>query len=392
MKEKIVIENFDTLGGNHCQTTALLHLLHHRGMEISEDMLLGLGGGIGFIYWYMKQMNAPFTGTRNGKVDEFILNITRRLGAEASIYQTSSKTKAYGKVKDILRAGDPAYIFVDMAYLPYLALPEEAHFGGHTVALFGIDETTDTAYIADCGKFPFKVPIENLNLAMGSKFPPFAAKNKILELTLPETPGMESIKKGVEDSITDCCNHMLNPPIKNLGLEGIKKWAKMVDKWPAQFNGMNLLECLFNVFIYLEIGGTGGRAFRPMYARFLREAARLVEKPDLENVADMLDVSAAAWGTIAESALPDSWPTLKRIKELTLEKGRAFGNEDTTSLDRLLELNKESSVAMQKAAEELEAARGKKLDELLKNLKQNILACHEKEEQAMRVLRTVMTK
>ena len=44
MKEKLMIKNFKTLGGKHCQTTALLHLLNHRNLNLSEDMLLGLGG------------------------------------------------------------------------------------------------------------------------------------------------------------------------------------------------------------------------------------------------------------------------------------------------------------------------------------------------------------
>ena len=31
-----------------------------------------------------------------------------------------------------------------------------------------------------------------------------------------------------------------------------------VSQWPGQFKGLNLFDCLFNTFIYIEIGGTGG--------------------------------------------------------------------------------------------------------------------------------------
>ncbi|MCP4150621.1 MAG: BtrH N-terminal domain-containing protein [bacterium] len=390
MKEKLIIEDFETIGGKHCQTTALQHILNHAKLPVSEEMLLGLGGGIGFIYWYMKLMPAPFTGTRNGKVDEFLLNACSRIGAEATLFQTASAKKAYQKVKDILRSGSPAYIFVDMAYLPYLALPEEAHFGGHCVAVFGIDETTDTAYIADNGKHPFSISLEALSQAMGSKHPPFAAKNKILEVKLPSQIPADTLKNGIRDSIKNCCENMMNPPITNLGLKGLIKWAKLLKKWPAQFQEMNLLACIFNVFIYIEIGGTGGSGFRPMYARFLKESAQILNNPALAEVADLFIESGKLWKDIAENALPDSWPTLKEIKDLTYEKGELFDEKDSSSFERMVQINKESSTLMHKAAKELEAARGPVLDTLMETLRQKILLCHDAEEIAIKKLSEVI--
>ena len=34
---------------------------------------------------------------------------------------------------------------------------------------------------------------------------------------------------------------------------------------------------LFSLYIYIEIGGTGGGCFRYMYARFLKEAAKIMK-------------------------------------------------------------------------------------------------------------------
>jgi len=42
-------------------------------------------------------------------------------------------------------------IHVDMPYLKYLQLPFEAHFGGHTVIIAGINEDENVVYIADTG-------------------------------------------------------------------------------------------------------------------------------------------------------------------------------------------------------------------------------------------------
>ena len=65
----------------------------------------------------------------------------------------------------------------------------------------------------------------------------------------------------------------------------------MVPKWSEQFRGLNLYGCLFNTFIYIEIGGTGGSAFRPMYAQFLKEAGSILNKPALNEVAEMFEGS-----------------------------------------------------------------------------------------------------
>ncbi|MFD0441564.1 BtrH N-terminal domain-containing protein [Streptomyces rhizosphaericus] len=37
-------------GGDHCETSAFRKALHAHGLGLSEEMLLGLGGGIGFMY------------------------------------------------------------------------------------------------------------------------------------------------------------------------------------------------------------------------------------------------------------------------------------------------------------------------------------------------------
>ena len=72
---------------------------------------------------------------------------------------------------------------------------------------------------------------------------------------------------------------MLNPPIKNAGLAGIQKWADIIVKWPEQFKGINLFGALMNGFLYIEISGTGGNAFRSMYAQFLEEASSIINMP-----------------------------------------------------------------------------------------------------------------
>ena len=42
--------NCPALDGYHCQSNALAKIYHYNNCKLSEDMLLGLGAGMGFIY------------------------------------------------------------------------------------------------------------------------------------------------------------------------------------------------------------------------------------------------------------------------------------------------------------------------------------------------------
>jgi len=358
LAEKLIIEGFNQFGGKHCQTTALKSALDYHGLHLSEEMLFGLGGGVGFIYWYMKSMPAPFVGTRYGKVEEFLLNICKRIGAEASIFQTASIEKGHDELKKFLRQGEPAYVFVDMPYLPYLALPEVAHFGGHAVVVYGLDEEENKVYISDRGNGPVTASIEELKKARSSKFPPFPAKNKLLKIKYPSK--IANLEKGIKDAIQDCL---------------------------SKFKGMNLLGALFNAYIYIEIGGTGGSAFRTMYARFLKESSPILNKPALNEVVEIFENSGRGWKEIAAAALPDSWTPLKRIRELSFEKNRIFEEQEPGALEKMRKINTELDDLAKKAVGDLEK---KDTVPLVARLKEKILECYEIESEAFQKLESVM--
>lgn len=73
--------NCPSLDGYHCQTNSLAKIFHFFNHPISEDRLLGLGSGMGFIYWKMKMgsEDSVFIGGRaNNK--EFFSDIGKRTG------------------------------------------------------------------------------------------------------------------------------------------------------------------------------------------------------------------------------------------------------------------------------------------------------------------------
>jgi len=381
--ERLMVEGFKPFVGKHCETTALKRVLDYHGLSLSEEMLLGLGGGIGFIYWHMKNMPSPFVGGRSGKGTAFPTNICRRIGADVSIVETSSSNKGYEELKALLAEGEPAVVYGDMAYLPYFAVPEMAHFGGHVFVVFGLDEARDEVYIYDRGKKSVTVSIADLAKARGSKYPPFPPKHRLLKIKYPAKIG--DLKEVIKESIRECCQNMLRPPIKNIGLAGMEKWSKLVVKWPEQFRGINLLGALMNGFIYIETGGTGGNAFRSMYAHFLEEASSIIDQPALKDVAEKMWKSAAIWSDIASGLMPDSWPNLKRMRKLMLEKNRLFEEQESGALPAMRKINRELDRLMAKAVEDLE-----RTPTFLADVQQSILKCYEIEKKAFQTLSSII--
>jgi hypothetical protein len=100
--------NCPSLDGYHCQTNSLAKIFYFNGRPVSEDMLLGLGSGMGFIYWKMKmgEEDYVFIGGR-GNNKEFFNDIGQRTGVKIKNFATSSSKKAEEVLLKKLRNKEP---------------------------------------------------------------------------------------------------------------------------------------------------------------------------------------------------------------------------------------------------------------------------------------------
>jgi hypothetical protein len=95
---------------------------------------------------------------------------------------------------------------------------------------------------------------------------------------------------------------MLEGPISNLGVRGIRKAAERVRKWPDTMDAETLRWACFNNFIFIDAqGGTGGGIFRYMYSRFLKEAAGITGDARLAEVGEELRTIGDKWQVVAET-------------------------------------------------------------------------------------------
>jgi hypothetical protein len=286
-------ENCPSLDGYHCQTNSLAKIFHHYGHPLSEDMILGLGAGMGFIYWKMKMgtENYVFIGGR-GNNKEFFNDLGKRTGVKIATVSTSSAKKAEASLLAKLAKKEPIMMFGDMGYLPWFELPEDYHFGGHTFVVCGFDGT-NTVLASDMDQkatglkkgFYYPITLDQLRKARGSTHKPFPPKNTYLEFNFDafHNPRSEDILFAI-DQIAES---QLHPPIKNIGIKGLRYTSKEILKWPNIFGDRELRMNLFSLYIFIEIGGTGGGCFRYMYSRFLKEAEEIIENKNLGKAAEM---------------------------------------------------------------------------------------------------------
>ena len=293
---------FHSLETHHCVTGSMLHIYDFHHHSISEDMLLGIGAGLGFIYWHMKGTPPMFGGRGNvGRPGEEGLEVAagRRTGVRVEKHYTGSAKKAEKALLEMLEAGEPVMMNVDMGFLPYFTdLPEDFHFGGHVIAIGGYDAETRQVLVADRDKPLHPVSLDDIAKARGSTFKPFPPRNMwfTFDFSGKRQPDPEEIRQ----AIREVCTTMLEGPISNIGVRGIRKAAKRTLKWPDTMNEEELRWACFNNFIFIDAtGGTGGGIFRYMYGRFLEEGACITGDERLADVGSDMRAIGDLWQEVA---------------------------------------------------------------------------------------------
>jgi hypothetical protein len=295
------LPGFTSFPTHHCVTGSLRHIYEHHGYPISEDLLLGLGRGLGFVYFHIGDLDPFYGGRANfARPGEEGLEITvgRRTGVKVTAHTTGSARKAQDALHSLLEAGEPVMVYLDMGFLPYFKLPAGYHFGAHVVAVAGYDPTSGQVLLADRDAALHPVAWEVLEQARGSTFKPFPPLHKwfTFDFSAARPPTPEEVR----EAIAEVCRGMLEPPIANLGVKGIRKARAETLKWPKLLDPEALRRTCANVAMFIDArGGTGGGIFRFMYGRFLGEAAEIVREPRVAGFASELVAIGNRWEQVA---------------------------------------------------------------------------------------------
>jgi hypothetical protein len=292
-------EGFVSLQTHHCVTGSMRQVYVFNGRDLSEEILLGLGEGVGFMYWHVRGQTPILGGRAAQPVMEALA--WQRTGVRIEAHTTTSARKARQTLLKLLASGTPVMLQVDIGFLPYFDFGgQEYHFGGHVVVACGYDPGSDQVMIAERDGF-HPVPLADLERARSSTFKPFPPRNCwwTFDFSQYRPPAPAEVRQAIAAQAAG----MLAPPIRNFGVKGIRLAAKRIPDWPSQMTTEEIRQALFNAYIFISpVGGTGGGIFRYMFSRFLNEATILTADERLNASAEAFRRIGDAWETLASWA------------------------------------------------------------------------------------------
>ncbi len=320
-------------GGLHPDSAAVAHVLADLGVDLSEAMVLGVGGGLGagYILWEFaahdsRHLTLGFRHRWNYL--DWAERTLDRLGAEHHVHTTSGMKGAAAELSAALAAGRRAIVFPDRHLAGYWHLPPhlEAH-GGHPVVAYAADPAG--IRVDDRNTRPLTVPRDTLDTARNRVS---SYRNRLVVVARAGAP--DDLAGLVRAGIRDCAEH-LGGTSTSFALPAWQKWARLLTDrrnakgWPRVFaDGRGLASALCAAWEGVEpVGMTGGH-LRDLYAAFLDEVEPLLGPP-AGAAAEAFRAAGRQWHAFAEAVLPADVPEYARLRTLTatVAEGVALGDE-----------------------------------------------------------------
>jgi len=362
----------------------------------TEEILFGLGGGIGCAYWLfdMHGGHPVVIGDRihakEGDTPYFTLQMTEGWGATADVRHSSSPSAATKSLVKILSDGFTPIVWVEVTKLPYMFLSGNP-LAYHQVVVYGMEG--DDVLVGDLGDSVIRMSMEELTEARTSNYAP-----RFRTVVISEATAKPQLRETLSDRIRGTCSQMLEGlGIANFGLTALNKWAQMLTNtknkkgWPNCFpGGPPLHGAMSSVFAQIELRGYGGSAFRGLYADFLDQAAGVLKKSAFRKVAEQFRESEASWRTISDAALPDSIPLLKETRDALTRRSVLIRKPRTTAIDKELEsLRDRLKQLRERSAKELSLSKADTLD-LFRAISERVLETEKIERAAFTELSSIV--
>lgn len=341
----------------------------HTGKPYSDALLFGVSGGIAFGYFLFQYKGWPahVSLLTHNTFDPYQHTIDR-LGIIQESKETIHPERGLANLLDALDNGSPAIVWADMYSLSYNNLPNRNMIWAVVPLLVhGYDGAS--FHIAGGSKKSLKVPAAELTAARAR------VKKQRFRIATLSPPDPKKLPAAVTAGIRQCIALFEGEGAPrgfsgSFGFDGLQKWADMiVDErtktgWARVFpTGAGLFQALAGtpgqpgIFGWIMTWGAAPNAERGLFASFLEEAADILRKPALLPIAAQFRESASLWHTLAETALPTTFPVLKKARTLLLrqheafiEKGQAAAATRATIRARLEECAKEAADTLDPAS------------------------------------------
>lgn len=302
-----LISPFSHKIGSHCGSTLMRDILQFYGYNLTEELCFGIGSGLGFVY--RKSWDPPLYMVL-GRGQDLEEKIGEHMGFFTATNITYDNETAWHDVKAMIDSNTPVLLDIDASLIDYLKerfnLFEHVRYGGHRVCLLGYNMASSNVIVADYAWQELKkIDFSTFSAARSSDIGEFPSRNLWYRFYFPQKT--LSIEESIARGIGFTVHNMLYPPNRQSGLQGMLKFVRQVRLWPYEStDNAHVMKNAYIAYMMLETVGTGGGNFRRIYARFLREAAKILKEPLLEQLSQTYFGLAKEWSKIAKLLLESS--------------------------------------------------------------------------------------
>ena len=293
--------NFEHRTSAHCENGVTANLLRFYGYDYSEPLIFGLSASMYFVHLpFIKLAGFPVTSFRP-LPGVIFARATKLLGFKVNKTVFINRENAVRRLDSLLEQGIPAGCVVGMYFLPYMPIEYRFHFNAHNICVIGKED--DEYLISDpIATEKVKISSRDLLRARFSKgtYPPFGKLYWIKSLPAREP----DIKTLVRKAIVKNCYRMIHEPglMPYVGVNGFKYLGNKIPGFPKIYGSKKATLHLVQLIRMMEEIGTGGAAFRFLYAAFLQEASEITGLSELNDFSRRLTCIGDQWRAFASEA------------------------------------------------------------------------------------------
>ncbi|GHD04179.1 BtrH N-terminal domain-containing protein [Zhihengliuella salsuginis] len=290
------------------------------GRPVTEALLAGLAGGIGFmVFTFDYESGTTATVVTRAHPEPYVENLVSRVGVPVRQAHTSSAKAAQAHLDEALDAGRAVVVRVTETVLPWVD-SDVPDTDAESVDLAVLGEDEDGKYLIDDGSGALRLLRPGQLSAARSR----RKKDKNWQAWVPESvpPREDALRAAIIEAVRETSGRLLGESelegipahfAKNFGVSGLRTWAAKLTgtgarDWPAMFADPDRLDAaLAMVSGFFDSGrysGAGG--LRGLYAQFLEEAAERDGLAPLAGAAGAYRDLAGDWDELISLLRPEA--------------------------------------------------------------------------------------
>lgn len=304
----------------HRASSLVRQLLAGAGVTLSEPMVCGLGGGIGFLYAVFTYAAVPHplvTIVAQHHPQPWAPAVLSRLGVRYVEQHSTSTTSALAKLRSALADG-PVLCTVNRAQLP--GHPDVSPLAAADPwPVLVLSATGDSFIVLDATTGP--VPVDVFAAAWAGH-----RKGRHHLLRIEAVPSTLDLAAACRAAVAETVAHLTGPVLGNafdvnFGFSGMARLAADLraprgkSAWITRFTD-HLPYALGRLVDGVQRDYTAADATRPLYADFLAEAAPLLDAPRLPEAIAAFRASGRAWAEVSRLASASIDDPRQRLDDL----------------------------------------------------------------------------